>query len=98
MNDLVPEILNSSAKKQKMVSPANKSYIVRETTENGPSEAYAARVVTVANTTEKRVKIAEMDAAFENLQGELAHVRAKKNVDFYDDHNNNYYKGQLKRD
>jgi hypothetical protein len=104
-NELVPDILSSSAKKQKMVSPANKSYVVRETAQNGPSEAYStASVVAGAfvnrdqNNTEKRAKIAEMDAAFEDLQGELAGVRAKKNVDFYDDHNNNYYKGQLKRD
>lgn len=39
-----------------------------------------------------------MDAEFDSLQASLAQVRAKKNTDFYDDHNNNYYKGQLKRD
>lgn len=104
-NELVPDILSSSAKKQKMVSPANQTYVVRETAQNGPSEAYSTASVVAAayvnrdqHNTAKRAKIAEMDAAFENLQGELAGVRAKKNVDFYDDHNNNYYKGQLKRD
>lgn len=83
-----------------MVSPANRTY-VRETVQNGPAEAYnTAALIASAHVDSgaKKAKIAEMDAAFESLQGELAHVRAKKNVDFYDDHNNNYYKGQLKRD
>lgn len=48
--------------------------------------------------TDKRSKIDAMDAEFDSLQASLAQVRAKKNTDFYDDHNNNYYKGQLKRD
>lgn len=110
-DELVPEILNSSTKKQKMKSPANRvpkapkvfieSSKTVESAQNGPSEAYRTASIVASSALisgDKRAKIAEMDAEFENLQGELAHVRAKKNVDFYDDHNNNYYKGQLKRD
>ena len=43
-----------------------------------------------------------MDSMFEQMMAQLQETRANKNMDFYDEHNNNYYKhkgkSQLKRD
>lgn len=53
-----------------------------------------------ANTVLKDVN--DMDSQFDALWQQLSEARAKRNTDFYDEHNNNYYKhkgkSQLKRD
>ena len=43
-------------------------------------------------------ELEEHENKFQSMMASLAEVRQKRNLDFYEDHNNNYYKGQLQRD
>ncbi len=40
-------------------------------------------------------ELEEHENKFQSMMASLAEVRQKRNLDFYEDHNNNYYKGQL---
>ena len=90
---MIPSILSSSKKQtQRVTKKIVYEDVPQEVIYTSPSKSNTY-YNSDARGTDKRSKIDAMDAEFDSLQASLAQVRAQKNTDFYDDHNNNYYKG-----